>query len=188
MPNPTQLLGTGSAPAPARAVVTGYISTLQPAPTSFDDPVYVIIPERSIDSPYGPCRWPAIHGSTLPAQGAEALLAFDQAGLPIVVWWDGEQSVDPVDPLVQDGYGTLPAATVAAQTLSTTTAITFPVAYSAMPTVLVASAVFGSFQEALVFSATTITRTGFVVRAFNAYPSSTAAASARFSWIARGTP
>lgn len=87
----TQLLRAGGA-AEQPTAVTGYISTSRPAPASFVDPVWVMVPEFSIDYAYGPCDWPAIHGATLPAQGAKALLLFDQNNAPTVVSWQGVHS------------------------------------------------------------------------------------------------
>jgi hypothetical protein len=70
-------------------VASGYVSTLQPAPTSFDDPVYVIVPSHSTDRPYGPLAWPAIHGATKPDQGTPCWVAFDDNDTPIIVSWTG---------------------------------------------------------------------------------------------------
>jgi hypothetical protein len=70
-------------------VESGYVSTARAAPTSFEDPIYVILPEHSTDRPIGPLVWPAIHGSALPQQGAPVTVVFDGEDVPHVVWWEG---------------------------------------------------------------------------------------------------
>jgi len=73
-------------------IVAGYVSSVRPAPRSFDDPVWVVVPEYSTERPFGPCAWPAIHGNTLPAAGASAWIAFDTEGAPLVISWEGTHS------------------------------------------------------------------------------------------------
>jgi len=78
-----------AAPVAQPPIVAGYVSPSRPAPAGFADPVWVIVPSHSIDTPYGPCDWPAIHGATKPAQGSPVWLAFDNDGTPIVIFWAG---------------------------------------------------------------------------------------------------
>ncbi len=83
---------TGQRPDGQRGqqLVAGYVSRQQPAPATFDDPVYVVLgwnPSNSF-----PLAWPAIHGNTLPAQGAAVLVGYDDAqphGKCWVLSWDG---------------------------------------------------------------------------------------------------
>lgn len=67
----------------------GMVDPRMPAPTSFDDPLYVIQPDWSSDYFFIINGWPAIHGVTLPAQGAEVLMIKDPRMNWRVVWWDG---------------------------------------------------------------------------------------------------
>lgn len=93
MPNPSVTV-PNVRPAPQRLVVDGYVSTVQPAPTSFSDPLYVIVPEMSGDVPLGPCEWMEGHGTALPARGAKVVVVFDEREVPVIVWWEG-QYVEP---------------------------------------------------------------------------------------------
>lgn len=74
-------------PATQPTILAGYVSTSQPAPQSFDDPVYVVVPTHSTERMYGPVQWPAIHGTALPVKGSPTWLAIDDNGAPVVVWW-----------------------------------------------------------------------------------------------------
>jgi hypothetical protein len=76
-------------------ITAGYISRLAPAPTTFDAPVYVVIPTHSPDHSYGPCVWPVIHGGTKPAQGTPCIVAFDDTGVATVISWTGVYSDPP---------------------------------------------------------------------------------------------
>lgn len=91
MADTTELLRDG-APTPQRPVCGGYVSRNQPAPTSFADDLWVILPEYSLERPYGPCEWGAIHGASLPAQEARVVVVFDDRNIPVVVWWQGEHT------------------------------------------------------------------------------------------------
>jgi hypothetical protein len=73
-------------------VVDGYVSRNKPAPSAFSDSLWVIVPGGSTAAPYRCERWGAIHGATLPAQGADVSLSMSQAGIPTVLWWAGEWS------------------------------------------------------------------------------------------------
>ncbi len=86
---------TGQRPDGQRGqqLVAGYVSREQPAPATFDDPVYVVLgwnPGNSF-----PLSWPAIHGATLPAQGAAVLVGYDDAQPHGKCWllsWEGAHS------------------------------------------------------------------------------------------------
>ncbi len=93
MPNVTEGLGIRRAGAPApSAIVSGYVSGSRPAPASFDDPVWVILPSHSNDRPYGPLAWPTIHGATKPVAGTPVWVAFDENSTPVLVSWEGAHS------------------------------------------------------------------------------------------------
>jgi hypothetical protein len=64
------------------------VSTSQPAPAGFGDLMQVVMAGHSPDLSV-PCAWGAIHGASLPAQGAAVLVAFNDQGVPVVVWWAG---------------------------------------------------------------------------------------------------
>jgi hypothetical protein len=78
-----------SGPTPERPVVGGYVSRSREAPKSFSDPLWVIVPGYSTETPYK-CEWGTIHGKTLPAQGARVVVVFDDNEVPTVVFWAGE--------------------------------------------------------------------------------------------------
>lgn len=88
--------GAGLAGNPGRPehppVVEGYVSRSKPAPAAFSDPLWVIIPGYSTESPYPCTEWVACHGKTLPAQGARAVVTFGEEGVPTVVFWAGVYS------------------------------------------------------------------------------------------------
>lgn len=85
-------LTNNAGPAEHPPVVNGYVSRSKPAPASFADPLWVIIPSYSTEAPYRCLQWGAIHGATLPAQGAAAVVLMDNEGVPTVAWWAGEWS------------------------------------------------------------------------------------------------
>ena len=66
----------------------GYIAS---TPVTFQEGVKVILPEGSTERSYGPCKWPAIHGTTKPAVGDECVVGFDERNMPTVLSWEGEQ-------------------------------------------------------------------------------------------------
>jgi hypothetical protein len=77
---------------PQRSQITeATVSSDHAAPSHFSDPLYV-------QAPWNPnvawtiTRWPAIHGATLPAQGAFCVLLVTDNGNRICTWWDGEHS------------------------------------------------------------------------------------------------
>jgi len=79
-------------------VIRGYISTNRAAPTGFpvpdseDNLLWVISPAYSLDRPIGPCWWNADHGASLPAQGTEVVVIFDDQEIPTVIFWVGAHS------------------------------------------------------------------------------------------------
>jgi hypothetical protein len=85
----SQLLRGDGAPGAQPPLVSGHVSSARAAPAGFEDPVWVIVPSHSIDRPYGPCAWPAIHGATLPVHGTPVWVAFDEHNVPVVVSWTG---------------------------------------------------------------------------------------------------
>lgn len=89
MPNPAAALQVLSPLIDQRTVVDGFVSTTHPAPTSFADQLFVVVPEYSTTQAFGPCDWGAIHGTTLPAQGAKVVIVFDEREVPVVVGWAG---------------------------------------------------------------------------------------------------
>ena len=89
MPNPASSLQNLSQIVEQPAVEDGYISTVHPAPASFGEPVYVIVPSHSTSVPLGPCEWGALHGTALPAQGARCQVAFGGLEVPRIIWWEG---------------------------------------------------------------------------------------------------
>jgi hypothetical protein len=88
MADTTELLRDGG-PTAQRPNASGYVSRNRPAPTTFEDQLWVILPDYSTDRPFGPCEWGAIHGATLPAPGARVTVTFDDRDVPVVVWWQG---------------------------------------------------------------------------------------------------
>lgn len=83
----TQALGHHG-PAPGqRPIVYGQVTA--PAPTSFNDPLYVVVPDWSTDFYYTCTHFPAIHGLTLPAVGNDVEVSFDNRHNPRCTWWDG---------------------------------------------------------------------------------------------------
>lgn len=87
-----QLVRQGSKQPPAPAtrprLLSGKVSGNKPAPVSYSDPVYVVMANHSPDVSI-PCAWAPINGTTVPAAGNAVLVAYDDNGLPRVVWWDG---------------------------------------------------------------------------------------------------
>jgi hypothetical protein len=86
MANPAHLLPHRG---PQRPITYGQVSRLQPAPLSFNDPLYVVLPDYSVDHAFKIDDWPAIHGATLPALGADVLVLIDDRNNKRVAWWAG---------------------------------------------------------------------------------------------------
>jgi hypothetical protein len=73
-------------------LVSGQVSDAQPAPASFSDPLYVVIPQWRPDYYWIVNDWPADHGATLPTGGEACLLAYDDQRVLWVVRWKGTYS------------------------------------------------------------------------------------------------
>jgi hypothetical protein len=71
-----------------RAVAHATVSTRQPAASSFTDPLFVVL-DYDTDDAIKVINWPVIHGATLPALGADVLVAFDEYKNARVLWWNG---------------------------------------------------------------------------------------------------
>ena len=87
-----QLVGGRPTGLQAQQIMFGQVSQNQPAPASFNDPVFVLVPAISMETPYGPLSWPATHGRTLPGPGDSMVLALDERGVVHVIAWDGAYS------------------------------------------------------------------------------------------------
>lgn len=87
-----------------RQLVSGVVA--QPAPASPSSEMFGSLPSVAVDRTIGPCRWTA-HGTSVPALGAEVLLAFDEQGIPVVVWWDSGSDI-PGLPLFVGAGGVTP--------------------------------------------------------------------------------
>jgi hypothetical protein len=71
-------------------IISGQVSLHMPAPASFTSPLYVTIPQWQPGPYWTIVNWPALHGGTLPAQGAACLLLRDDRNNLRCVWWDGQ--------------------------------------------------------------------------------------------------
>lgn len=60
-----------------------------PAPTAFTDPLYVILPDWSVDIPLTITDWPAAHGDTLPLVGDTVDVLVNNRGEYRCVGWTG---------------------------------------------------------------------------------------------------
>lgn len=89
MPNPFVLLPNAVSQQQPQ-IIYAQVSTAQPAPASFTDPLYVIRPAWNPTYYWSITDWPACHGSTLPAQGAACVLVQDTTGALRCVWWDAD--------------------------------------------------------------------------------------------------
>lgn len=95
MPDVTQLLqGDGGTARGQRNLVLGYVSKSKPAPATFTDSLYVVLPDFSADHSQ-PVKWAQVHGTRLPAQGAAVLVAWDDTRQPYAVWWEGPATAKP---------------------------------------------------------------------------------------------
>jgi hypothetical protein len=109
----TQLLGD-KAHAPGQPqVVHASVSLLQAAPASFTDPLFIVF-DYDPNTAYKIANWPAVHGGTLPAPGADVLLIIDDNCSMRVAWWDGGYTAEsPTGTVGGDLSGTLPDPEVA---------------------------------------------------------------------------
>lgn len=89
--DPTQLVRQAS-PIDYPVLQRGVIAPSHAAPATFSEPVWVILPEGSSEHLYGPCAWPAIHGTAKPQPGAACVVGFDEQNQPTVLWWEGKQT------------------------------------------------------------------------------------------------
>lgn len=166
MPNPALSLiaqqpgTTGEAPLLAGVVAT-------PAPTSLDGELWVLLPELSTERPVGPCKWAALRGTTLPAVGTPVRLMFDDAGVPVVVSWDGayaETGVSGTQTNTAYGYHALASYTGSAE--AGNTAFGYEAAATQVESATTAEIVEGSntalgFQTLKVATATRNTAVGW---------------------------
>lgn len=120
MTDVTQLLRTGGAPSSQRQVVAGYVSLNKAAPVDFSGDLFVILPSLATDYSFGPCKWGAAQGSTLPAQGTEVLVCFDDENVPVVVWWEGSPGFAPTGTAGGDLTGSYPNPTIGVGKVGTT--------------------------------------------------------------------
>lgn len=77
---------------PRAGRIYGQVSTLRPAPASFTDTLYVVIPQWHDAYCFPIIHWSACHGATLPAHGADCILVVDDQRNMRCVWWDGVYS------------------------------------------------------------------------------------------------
>lgn len=77
---------------PRPNIIYAQVSSHQPAPTGFDDPLHVIFPQWRTDVYQIIDGFPAIHGNSLPEHGAEVVLIRDSTGTLRCVWWSGTHS------------------------------------------------------------------------------------------------
>jgi hypothetical protein len=81
----------GHAPNPQDRIALGRVSTRQPAPSTFADPLFVVFdsdPDHAIKF----TEWPRLHGATLPALGAPVLVVTDDQDGAWVLLWSGANS------------------------------------------------------------------------------------------------
>jgi hypothetical protein len=92
MPSILNLLGPHAIAQPQAERVTGTVSLNQPAPTSFQSPLYVLIDGWSTDNYVKVSRWLSCNGLALPQPGAAVVLFKDSVDTQadwVCVWWDG---------------------------------------------------------------------------------------------------
>ncbi len=75
---------------PSAQIVYAEVTT--PAPASFEDPLFVVMPDWSVEFPIEITDWLAAHGNTLPLPGNAAVLVVDTRGNTRCVWWDGQMT------------------------------------------------------------------------------------------------
>ena len=108
-------LGTRPTGQVGQTLVSGVVSANQPAPASFSDPLWVLVPSIDAATAISFAVWPRLHGTSLPQPGALVLVAIDEKGGKSVVRWDGPDT-DPVNGHAVGGAlsGTLPNPSLAA--------------------------------------------------------------------------
>lgn len=73
-------------PAPrAGQIISGIVSTQQAVPTSFTDPLYVVLDNTG--TPLTFAAWPRSQGATLPAAGDTVVVGYTQDDVPHVLGW-----------------------------------------------------------------------------------------------------
>lgn len=87
----TSLIGANRKGTRLQLTVSGYVSRERAAPSHFDDVVYIVVPSHNPEGSTA-LKFPAIHGNSLPQQGAAALVAYDENSTPYLIWWDGTHS------------------------------------------------------------------------------------------------
>lgn len=92
--NVLQILPHGGRAPGQPQIVAAKVSWLQPAPSSFTDPLFVTIDDLDPNTAYriDSTHWWGIHGATLPALGADVLLLIDDHGVKWIVGWSGVYS------------------------------------------------------------------------------------------------
>jgi hypothetical protein len=87
----TQLVANRSRSVRNATANTGYVSLSRTAPTATSDPIWVVLPNHSVDVSYGPLEWPQCNGAALPKPGNRVTVVFDDqgqgGGQPVVVFW-----------------------------------------------------------------------------------------------------
>lgn len=84
-----------------RAATAVYAEVVSPAPASFVDPLFVVMPDWSVDFPIVITDWPAVHGTTLPLVDDAVLLVTDNRGISRCVWWDGQMTFETQSSQIQ---------------------------------------------------------------------------------------
>jgi hypothetical protein len=79
---------TAATPGPPRGVriVSGTVSTQQPAPAAFTDPLYVVLDNTLTPTMFA--RWPQSHGASLPVAGDTVIVGYTQDNVEHVLGWN----------------------------------------------------------------------------------------------------
>src|SRR6516164_1129459 len=86
MPNPLNLLSNAVS---QRGPTQVYGEIVDPLPSTFDDPLFVVMPSWTTAHAFELDHWPKCHGTALPAAGAECLLHWDSENNLRCTWWAG---------------------------------------------------------------------------------------------------
>lgn len=76
-------------------VTLAYAEVTTPLPLAFSDPLYVVMPDWSIDFSFAFSDWAPTHMITLPEAGDPALLARDSRGVQRLAWLGSASIVRP---------------------------------------------------------------------------------------------
>jgi len=79
-------------------IISAVISSTQPAPASYADPLFVVNPAQP-DNFWRVDDWTVDHGGTLPQQGAACALFYDYTGTLRCIWWEGQYSPPAPEPV-----------------------------------------------------------------------------------------